>query len=146
MRLLLLGIMVHTWWACGEIQPKYVPYSKSTGSTTDNSTDGDNQGSSGSLCSSASALTAYTDNVKSAVDSSCSNSSCHGAATTIGGTNLTAEDDNTNRSTLLNYTGTTGTTLFEKISSPTHGGGDQSSNLSESAINTWVSAETNCES
>ena len=77
--------------------------------------------------------------------------SCH-SATPIGGQKLSSNSDSQNRQILLAYIkaksggSCDASILSAKISSSTHGGGNQSGVMPESLINQWIDKEKACAS
>lgn len=120
--------------SCGISKPDYVKYTAPTTPTSPTN-------STSPEC--VAALKAFTDNLGTAVGSTCASASCH-ALTKIKDANLKGGDDTTNRTVLKSYTGSDPNTLFTKISSKTHGGGDQSATLPLAKITTWTDAEAKC--
>ena len=111
-------------FGCGLSEPKYEKYEESQTTI---------------VC--LEAQTVFNENVAPVIESTCL--SCH-VSTKIASSLLT--DDNAhNREVLLKYDGSNnGTTLYSKIKSESHGGGDQSAKLTEAIINQWQTAEANC--
>ncbi len=93
--------------------------------------------------SSDAALTAFSSNVQPIIDSTCSNSACHGGTQTP---NMKQSQASANRTTLKAYLGGSAPyspdKIFNHISSTSHGGGDQSTNMTRARLKAWTDKET----
>ena len=120
--------------SCGITKPRYIEYA---GDSPPSSIDGSTNGTYGTT---GSALTVFTEKVQPSITSTCGTSSCHGSG--AGGLTLTTSDVDGNRTALKSYAEDSAQKVFDKISSSSHGGGDQSAKLSLAALETWITAES----
>ena len=129
MRKIFKIIVPLTISACGLIKPDYIDYSSDVVTPP--------------VADCATGLAAYQQYIASAVDNTCSGSSCH-AQTLIRTGTLGKGNNAVNRAVLLSFPDTDGSSLFKKISSPSHGGNDQSKALPLEQIQAWRLAEKDC--
>jgi hypothetical protein len=93
------------------------------------------------------ALTAFTQDVQPAIQSTCAQSSCH-LSNPIEGGFLSATDPQNNLTLLLAYTGSTSDKLFAHISladGQGHPGGDVSGVLPKANIDAWLAKQNLCQ-
>ncbi len=111
--------------SCGISKPRYIEYEdeQSTGTA-----EGD---------ASADAIALFSANIQPVITGTCGVSGCHG--TGAGGLKFVAGDD-ANRVALKNFS-TDPQVIFDKISSASHGGGNQSEKLPLAVLKEWLAAE-----
>ncbi len=124
--------------ACGLFKSDYKPYEYVPASGGTPSEDGEGEGGD---CPAGSQLTAYQANIATPVNATCSGAACHAAISKM---LLTTNDDDANRQKILTYSTGDSAVLIGFLHSTTHRGGNMSSVLSASAIETWLAAEANC--
>jgi hypothetical protein len=117
--------------SCGISKPRYIEYEdeQPTG-TTVTGEDGDTTGD---------AVALFTANIQPVIGSSCGSSSCHGSG--VAGSLKFVIGDDANREALKAFS-TDPQVIFDKISSPAHGGGNQSAKLPLAVLQEWLTAES----
>ncbi|MCB9228191.1 MAG: hypothetical protein H6618_01130 [Deltaproteobacteria bacterium] len=149
MRRFDLVFLLLTWLltSCGLQKSKYTDYEGNAQSQTASGEEAasETEGTSGSTAtdtasSCPTALAAFVEQISRPLEVC---SACH-LSTAIGGSVLKSNDDAYNRSVLLHYDQSEdGSTLYSKITG-SHGGGNQSSVLSQEALALWKAAESGC--
>jgi hypothetical protein len=137
MRNMALLIIVAVIAACGVFQPAFENYVEEEAEPT-------GPASADTECGAA-ALAIFTEQVGTPADSGCAKAGCH-ASGSSGATKfpLAAAAYDENRSTFYTYTGLDDGKLTAKISSASHGGGDQSATLPKANISAWLDKEAEC--
>lgn len=87
------------------------------------------------------AITAYADNVKTAVDNTCANNGCH--ANAVPGLVMSGGNDSGNRSALMAWGSAAAIGAYIGPAG-SHGGGDLSGVLPTSNLEAWMNAEATC--
>lgn len=124
--------------SCGITKPRYIEYEKADGATT-----GVAEGIDAVDGTTADALAVFNQQVQPAINKTCGGGGCH--VNGAGGLTLTVDGGDANRIALKAFSDEA-QVIFDKISSASHGGGDQSGNLSLAALQAWIAAETSGES
>lgn len=135
LKMLFLVVAAHAFTGCKALEPEYVKYDGKNKSTESSGEGSEKSPSSNGQNTQCDPVAAYKTHLKSAIDNVCSG--CHA---TIAKLSLKKGADQSNHDTLLQYTGTTSTKLFEKVSNAggSHPGGDQSSVLPNTKIDSWI--------
>jgi len=123
--------------ACGLYKPDYKPYDYVP-------VDGGSSGGGGNGsedCPEGTQLTSYMNHIAAAVNTTCSSVGCHAGISKM---LLVANEDNTNREKILEYSKGDAALLRGFLHSTSHNGGNMASTLSAEAINTWLATEAKC--
>lgn len=124
--------------SCGITKPRYIEYGEQdAGTAGTEGVTGETTGTTDNTTTDPAAVFALK--IQPAIEKSCALSSCHGAGS--GGLTLTAGQAEANRTALKEFADNA-QTLFDKISSASHGGGDQSGNMPLADIEAWFNAES----
>ncbi len=115
--------------SCGISKPRYIEYDDEQATGVAAADDGDN----------ADAIALFTTKVQPVIDSTCGTSTCHGGGA-AGSLTLVIGSDEANRAALKTFSNDA-QVIFNKISSATHGGGNQSEKLPLAVLQEWLTAE-----
>ena len=118
--------------SCGISKPRYIEYDDDQTTGTATAGDGGNA---------AAAIALFSTKVQPVIDSTCGTASCHGGGS-AGSLTLTVGGDEANRAALKTFSNDA-QVIFNKISSATHGGGNQSEKLPLAVLQEWLTAEAN---
>lgn len=122
--------------SCGITKPRYIEYGEAeAGQTT---SEGISNGTGPASDDTGDAAQVFALKIQPAIVKSCGVSSCHGGG--AGALTLTSDNAEANRAALKDFS-EDAQGLFDKISGPAHGGGDQSGNLALADIQEWYTAE-----
>ena len=129
--LLVVGAPIFVLYqSCGISKPRYIEYED------EQPTGAAGAGEEGGTPDDAVAL--FTANVQPVISNTCGSSTCHGGGTA--GSLKFVIGDEANREALKAFS-TDAQVIFDKISSASHGGGDQSANLPLAVLQEWLTAE-----
>lgn len=131
---LVLLVAVAQLCACGVASPKFEDYED----------DAANGPADASTPCGGEAVALFTANIQPGIKATCAVAGCHLTGAGSAKLRLNGDDAEANRSVIFNYTGLAREKLTGYISSPQHGGGNQSAVLPVDKVGPWIDKEAEC--